>query len=443
MRRIRTAIDIGSSETKIVVGELYDSGNSIRVLGKAVIPSNGVKKGKIIDKELFSRTIKAGKERLENEIGVDIDKATVGISGSDIKSITVHSENLISKEEDIEITEQHCNEMLEISKKKVISENEEILEKEIYNYRIDDSGIVKSPVGKKGKKIEAKVHMIKVPSERITVTIEALNKANIEVDSIIYNGKAVAKAVLKKSDKVNGVALIDIGAGLTEITIFKNNKLISTKVIPIGGNHYLSDLKQVLELEGSVVEQLLQNMRGKNIDESVNVNFLEDGKSVAKSYEVKYIKDILNARTDEILKYVLSSIEASGYKEYIRNGIVLTGGTAGNYGILKALKKQVEYDVRIGNSIVINGMTSALKKPGAMASIGLLLIALEDEYKKLKDSKFEEPKVEEEGKVEATTEEKGSKEEKENKKNVEKKITQKDDENSVMKKIKKWFDIFV
>jgi len=137
IRRIRTGIDIGSSKTTIIVGELYDSGKNINILGHTIIPSNGVMKGEIIDGELFSRTLRLGKERLENEIGVAIKKATIGVSGSDIKSSTTEIEYKLSNE-DIEITEDHCDQIFEISKERVIKDDEQVIAKEIYNYRVDE-----------------------------------------------------------------------------------------------------------------------------------------------------------------------------------------------------------------------------------------------------------------------------------------------------------------
>ncbi|UUV19382.1 cell division protein FtsA [Fusobacteria bacterium ZRK30] len=393
MRRIRTGIDIGSSKTTIIVGELYDSGKNIKVLGQTIVPSNGIKKGEIIDGELFSRTLRLGKERLEDKLGVVIKKATIGVSGSDIKSSTTEIEYKLSDEE-IEVTEDHCDQIFEISKEKVVKEDEQVIAKEIYNYRVDDSGIMKNPVGKVGNKLKVNVHLIRIPKLKVKKIVETLNKAKIEVDSLIYNGEASSKATLKKIDKVNGVALVDIGYGLTEITIFKNNRLINTNVIPIGGMHYVNDLKYVLELNQEVVKNILLEIKNKDIDEKITVSYLENGESMTKTFEVRYLREIMDARTDEILEYISKSIEASGYKEYLKNGVVLAGGVVGDYGILEKLKSLLDYDIRIGTTIKIDGMTTTLKNPACITGMGVLLTALEDEYSDLQKTNVED-KVEE------------------------------------------------
>ncbi|WP_028854804.1 cell division protein FtsA [Psychrilyobacter atlanticus] len=394
MRRIRTGIDIGSSKTTIIVGELYDSGKNIKVLGQTIVPSNGIKKGEIIDGELFSRTLRLGKERLEDKLGVVIKKATIGVSGSDIKSSTTEIEYKLS-DEDIEVTEDHCDQIFEISKEKVVKDDEQVIAKEIYNYRVDESGIMKNPVGKVGNKLKVNVHLIRIPKLKVKKIVETLNKAKIEVDSLIYNGEASSKATLKKIDKVNGVALVDIGYGLTEITIFKNNRLINTNVIPIGGMHYVNDLKYVLELNQEVVKNLLLEIKNKDIDEKITVSYLENGESLTKTFEVRYLREIMDARTDEILEYISKSIEASGYKEYLKNGVVLAGGVVGDYGILEKLKALLDYDIRIGTTIKIDGMTTTLKNPACITGMGVLLTALEDEYSDLQKTNVED-KVEEE-----------------------------------------------
>ncbi len=434
MRRIRTGIDIGSSKTTIIVGELYDSGKNIKILGQTIIPSNGIKKGEIIDGELFSRTLRLGKERLEDKIGIVIKKATIGVSGSDIKSSTTEIEYKLSDEE-IEITEDHCDQILEISKDKVVKEGEQVITKEIYNYRIDDSGIMKNPVGKVGNKLKVNVHLIRIPKVRVKKIVETMNKAKIEVDSLIYNGEAASKATLKKIDKVNGVALVDIGYGLTEITIFKNNRLISTNVIPIGGMHYVNDLKYVLELNCEVVKNILLEIKNKDIDEKITVSYLDKGESVTKTFEVRYLREIIDARTDEILEYISKSIEASGYKEYLKNGLVLAGGVAGDYGILEKLKGLLDYDIRIGTTIKIDGMTTALKNPASITGMGVLLTALEDEYTELQKTNIED-KLEE---VKEKTETMNKVEKKEIKKETAKKKTG----SQGGSKFKKWLGNFI
>ncbi|MEI6856877.1 cell division protein FtsA [Psychrilyobacter sp.] len=435
MRRIRTGIDIGSSKTTIIVGELYDSGKNIKILGHTTIMSNGIKKGEIIDGELFSRTLRLGKERLEEKIGIEIKKATIGISGSDLKSSTTEIEYKLSDEE-IEVTEGHCDEIFKISKERAVKEDEQVIAKEIYNYRIDDSGIMKNPVGKIGNKLKVSVHLIRIPKLKVKKIVETLNKAKIEVDSLVYNGEASSKATLKKIDKVNGVALVDIGYGLTEITIFKNNRLIKTNIIPIGGMHYVNDLKYVLELNCEVVKNILSEIKNKDIDEKITISYLEDGESLTKTFEVKYLREIIDARTDEILEYISKSIEASGYKEYLKNGIVLAGGVVGNYGILEKLKTLLNYDIRIGTTIKIDGMTTTLKSPACIAGMGVLLTALEDEYSCLKQTNVEDKIEEVKGKKETVNTTTLNK--------VEKKgIVKKKIETKKPSKLKKWLGNFI
>ena len=438
IKRIRTGIDIGSSKTTIIVGELYDSGKNIKILEKIMIPSKGVKKGKIIDVELFSKNLKLAKEKIEEKLRTKLKKVTVGISGSDIKSSTTEVEYKLfdEEEEEVEVTQEHCKQILEISKQKVVNEDEQILGKEIYNFRLDDSGIMKNPIGKKGKKLEARVHLIKIPKIRVDQTIEALNKAGLEIENLVYNGEAGAKAALKKTDKINGVALIDIGDGLTDITIFKNNKLINTTIIPIGGKHYINDLKYVLELDEKVVTNILLEMKNKTPEEKLTVSYLENEKSVTKTFEVSFLKEIIDARTDEIIEYILKSIEASGYKEYLKNGIVLAGGVAGNYGITEKLKKLIDNDVRVGMTININGMTTQLKHPSAISGMGVLLTALEDEYILLQNTQEIQEKKEEKKEI--------KKEEEVKKKIQEKKEKKKEEKSSKsFEKIKKWLGNFI
>ncbi len=448
MKKIRIGIDIGSSKTTIIVGELYDSGKSIKVLGHAIIPSNGVKKGKIIDGDLFTRTLKLGKEKLEEKIGIKIKKATIGLSGNDIKSSTTEVEYELTDDDDLEgvvVTEEHCEKILEISKKKVVKDEEQVLTKEIYNYRLDESGIMKNIIGKKGRKLEARVHLVKIPKLRVKQVVEVLNKVGIEVDSLLYNGEAGAKSALKKVDRTNGVALVDIGGGLTEITIFKNNKLISTNIIPLGGVYYINDLKYILELNEETVKNILSEMEGKSIDEKIVITYTENGKSLTKTFDMKYLRDIIDARTDEILEYICKSIEASGYKEYLKNGIVLSGGVVESYDIQERLKKIVKYDVRVSSPISIEGLNVNLKVPSSVTGVGILLTILEDEYTKLQNGEIADDVEEEKDGDNFVEEEKVEEKELIDKsKDVENERKEgKKEKRSRFQKVKKWINNFI
>jgi cell division protein FtsA len=327
----------------------------------------------------------------------------------------------------------------------VIKDEEQILAKEIYNYRLDDSGIMKSPIGKIGKKLEARVHLIKIKKTRVKKIIETLNKAEINVENLIYSGEAGSKAVLQTSDKVNGVALVDIGHGLTEITIFKNNRLISANIIPIGGMHYINDLKYILELNQEVIKSLLLELKVKDAGEKLTITYLEDGKSITKTYEVNYLRDIIDARTDEIVNYILKNIEASGYKEYIKNGIVLIGGVVNDYGILEKLKSQVNHNVKIGTTLNISGMNTELKKTSSASGMGVLLTALEEAYNDIKnetEEKQEKEKLKHKVEKKKTDEKLEVKEKKEKTKTKAKMIKPKLD-SSKMDKLKKWLSNFI
>ena len=157
---------------------------------------------------------------------------------------------------------------------------------------------------------------------------------------------------------------------------------------------------------------------------------------MTKTFEVKYLREIIDARTDEILEYISKSIEASGYKEYLKNGIVLAGGVVGDYGILEKLKTLLNYDIRIGTTIKIDGMTTTLKSPACITGMGVLLTALEDEYSYLKQTNVEDKIEEVKEKVETVNTTTLN--------NVEKKeIVKKKIETKKSSKLKKWLGNFI
>lgn len=383
---LKTALDIGSSKVKLILGELSGDGEKIRVVGSSEVSSEGVRKSMVENVETLSESIRQAVYNLEEKTGTTVKKTSIGIGGNHLKSITKNIR--FNLPEDVEeVNKEHYNNLFALAEQEVIG-NESIIKKELYNIRVDDSGILKNPIGMVGNTLEGDVHLITADKSQLELLVEAVNRAGLEVEEITLNAYASAQAILTDEDKRMGVALVDIGEGSTDLIIFKNDKLIYSKSIPVGGMHYINDIAYMFKLDREKALKL-KKLYIENRTEDIIKMTIEDE---LREIEVANIRKILDARSGDIINCLEKALEESGFKGYLGNGIILTGGAVGMDEVVEELAKNLNYKVKVGTPIRVRGMSEA--EPSYSTALGILLEVLEKEHFKIKNPVKTEIKVE-------------------------------------------------
>lgn len=383
---LKTALDIGSSKVKLILGELSGDGEKIRIIGSSEVTSTGVRKSMVENVESLSDSIRQAVYNLEEKTGASVKKTSIGIGGNHLRSITKNIRFNLPEEEE-EVSKEHYKNLFTLAEQEVIT-NESIIKKEIYNIRIDDSGILKNPVGMMGNTLEGDVHLITADKSQLELLVEAVNRAGLEVEEITLNSYASAQAILNDQDKKMGVALVDIGEGSTDLIIFKNDKLIYSKSIPVGGMHYINDIAYIFKLEREKALELKEIYIKNKTEDVVRMNVEDE----LREFEVSHIRKIFDARSGDIINCLEKALEESGFKGYLGNGIILTGGVVGMDEMVEELAKNLNYKVKVGTPIKLRGMSQAA--PSYSTALGILLEVLEKEHFKIKNPVKAEVKVE-------------------------------------------------
>ena len=426
---VKTALDIGNMKIKAVIGELSSDGSQLKVLGYAEVPSRGMKKSVIENPEELSQCVSYVLGQLRDQTGENIEKVSIGISGEAIKSRTT---NMKYQFEEKEISEKEVETLFRMSAHELLSGKERILKKEIYNIRVNNSGIIKNPIGIVGKEIQGDVHLIYIDEAEVEKLVEVVNRAGVEVEHMLLNAYASAKAVLDDEDRRMGVALIDIGEGSTDIILFKNDKLIYTKSLPLGGMHYVNDISYLFQISKQEAFEILSKLRDKEIHDA----HIYCGTS--KKVAVDDIKNIIDARTGDIINFIAQTIEESGFNGYLGKGLVLTGGAVVIDGLLDKINEKTGYVVRKVLPTAFRGLEDVDSSQATV--IGIFTEVMEDEYNKVQ-AKLNSPEPEVQEKKEEDIEESLENLEKILEEAQEKEKPEK--KNGVMKGIKSWFSNFI
>ncbi|MEG0134551.1 MAG: cell division protein FtsA [Cetobacterium sp.] len=366
----KLALDIGNGKIKFILGELSTEGLKLRVLDYLEVPSEGIKRSVVEDSELLSGSIAKALRELEQRNGREFDRVSLGISSDRIVSKTDHG--CIDFDEK-EVSAQDMYNLVELVKKKILYDDEIVIEQETYNVRVNSSGILKNPIGQVGKSIQGDVHLITIKKSELDSLAEVVNKAGLEIEDIFLNASASAKSTLEYEDRQMGVALIDIGEGATDIAIYKNDKIIYTKSLSIGGMHFVNDISYLLKIPKKEAKEILEKMRKKEYSNGKM-------KTANAEYNLEEIKEIIDARTGDLINFISKTIEESGFNGYLGKGLAFTGGAVSIDEIFSKVGSRMECAVRKVSPFPLRGLENV--NPSMSTSIGILLNKLELEFKK-------------------------------------------------------------
>lgn len=371
-------LDIGNTKVCAVVGEVNEGG--LEIIGIGTSPSNGIKKSIIVNIEHAVESIKNAIEVAEINTGAEIDSVYVGISGSNVKVFDSYGAVGIKNEE---ITLLDIDRAVESAETAYIPLDREVLQVIPSSYMIDGQNGIKDPLGMKGARLEAKVHIVTAPVSYVQNIIKCCEKAGLEVIEIVFQPIASAEAILTDDEKELGVVIADIG-GTTDIVLFKNARLLNFSVLPIGGNHFTNDIAIGLGLPVSEAERLKRNF-GYAIAYMVNKEDMIDIIQVGQERKIpaRYLSEIIRPRAEELLEFIKNELQCMSAYDKATSGIVLTGGGSLLKGLDRIAEAILQLPVRIGYPDIINGSRGEINNPAYVTGLGLVLYGFKNESKEL------------------------------------------------------------
>lgn len=399
------ALDIGTTKVCALAGFMNEHGR-LEILGIGKVDSEGVMRGVVSNIEKTVRAISDAVGIAQRAAGREFKVAHVGIAGQHIKSLQHRGmrtrENILT-----EIETKDIKLLVDDMFKLVLPPGDKILHVIPQEFTVDDEQGIMDPIGMSGVRLEANFHII---TGQITATqniIKCVQRAGLQVASLTLEPIASGTAVLSDEEKEAGVALVDIGGGTTDITVFKDGIIRHTAVIPFGGNVITRDIKEGCNVMQQQAEKLKVRFGSALTDEVFDNRIITipglKGRE-PKEISEKNLAHIIQARMEEILDYVIWELRRSGYENKLVGGIVLTGGGA----LLNHVEKFTEYHTGISTRIGVpiehlaHGYSDQLSSPVFATAVGLLLKGiLEHDLNKVASKEEVDPLKEAEEKVEA------------------------------------------
>lgn len=375
------ALDIGTTKVCAIAGRKNEHGR-LEILGVGKVESEGVMRGVVSNIEKTVKAISEAVAIAQRNAGVEFRVAHVGIAGQHIKSLQ-HRGLLTRDNIHTEIGQRDIDKLVNDMYKLVLPPGDKILHVLPQEYTVDDEQGIVDPIGMSGVRLEANFHII---TGQITATqniVKCVERAGLKVANLMLEPIASAAAVLSDDEKEAGVALVDIGGGTTDITIFKDGIIRHTAVIPFGGGVITKDIKEGCNVMQNQAEKLKVKF-GSALAEEVYDNRVITIPGLKgrehKEISEKNLARIIQARVEEVLDYVVWEIRRSGHEGKLIGGLVLTGGGA----LLNHIEKLAEFhtgmNTRIGTPVehLAHGYHEQLQSPVFSTVIGLLMKGIQD-----------------------------------------------------------------
>ena len=374
---IVTAIDIGTDKICTIVGK--PSGDSFNILGYSSVPSLGIHKGLIDDIDLASSSIINSINQVQNELGLNIQSAYIGMTGPNINFKTrIDRMDSVAKNGVITTDDLNCNVSNLIKNEDDV--NNDLLHVITLSYIVDGIAGIKNPLGMHTEDLQVDNYLISGDKQQVAKIHQLIKRVGINIDKLVFTPLGNMMSTLTDFEKDNGVILVDIGKGTTDIIVVKNNAILCTDVIPVGGYQFTNDICVTYNSTYDIAENIKlkwgnAELFGISHSEEVDLDTSDDSVLRVPRREVC---QLIRERATELARLVKIKLSNHGITDLADMSLVLTGGSGQLPGINSIFRQSLGSNTRLGFPKHSNELKDGLNKPEFSSSLGILLWALDN-----------------------------------------------------------------
>lgn len=374
---IIVGLDIGTTKIAAVVGKLDEYGK-VSIIGVGHSPSDGLRRGVVINIEKTVNSIRQAVEQAEMMCGYKITEVYAGIAGDHIRSINSKGVIAVSGKGGI-IDQQDIERVLGAAQAIALPMDREVLHVLPQEYTVDEQDGIKNPLHMAGTRLEAEVHIVTAAAASAQNITNCIQSAGYDVADIVLEPYASSLSTLGEDERELGVCIIDIGGGTTDIAMLFDGSIRFTSVIGLGGNHVTADLSQGLRAVVDQAEELK-----KKYGVAMQTQLKEDeiirvpgvGNRGFREISRGVLAAIIEPRMTEMLQLTLTEMKKSTVFDSMGAGVVLTGGASMLNGLDELAEKVMGMPVRIGMPQASGGLVETVQSPIYATGVGLVYYAM-------------------------------------------------------------------
>lgn len=386
--RIIASVDVGTTKICVLVAQVSQD-NHVDIIGIGQAPSDGLRKGVVVDVARAISSIKSAVKEAGEMAGIPIKNAVVGISGAHVHSINSRGVVPLTRGR---VRKRDVSDVIAAARAVPIKDGEQILHALPQYFTVDGDQQLDDPVGMHGVRLETEAHIVIGGVTSVQNLIECCQAAGLYIDDIVLEQIASSHAVLSSDERKLGAAILDIGGGTSDLALYRNGSIMHTAVLPVAGSHFTNDLAIGLRIALQEAERIkkdhgvaLSSLLAK--DEHIEVKTVNGHqKKIVLSSELVHI---LQPRAEELLEWVNQEILSKESHISIASGLIITGGGSLLRGLDTLAEKICNMPARVGK-IRLDEKVNTLSSPIYATGYGLLMYTIHHAKKRM-EKRFSDP----------------------------------------------------
>jgi cell division protein FtsA len=368
------ALDIGSTKTCALIGEMDDDGG-VKFAALGAAESKGWRKGQIVNLDLAVSSIRRAVEEAETIVGVPVESAMIGVAGSHVRGVNSRGGIAVgAKPRDVQ--RDDVRRAIEAARGVTLPEDREVLHVLPQEFSLDSHDNIRDAIGMVGQRLEANVHIVTASGSATQNIVTAVNRAGVRVDDTVLEPFAAAEACLTQDERELGVCLLDVGGGTTEMIAYAGGMVRHTAAVPVGGDHFTNDLAVGLRTpipEAEKIKREHAQAFREHLAEDFPIEIASVGDRPPRTVFARMLADIVGPRAQELLMLIREEMRRGGVDSQIPAGIVLTGGGSQLRGLPELAEKVFNLPVRIASPRGLADMSEEVSRPEYATAVGLVL----------------------------------------------------------------------
>ena len=374
---IIAGLDIGTTKVSVIIGER--DGTELNVLGIGTSPSEGLRRGVIVNMDKTVQAIVQAVEAAEQMAGVEIDSVYAGIAGEHIQSVNSRGAIAIPRG-DQGISQKDIARAFEAAKALQIPMDRQVIHLLPQEFIVDDQRGIPDPKGMHGVRLEVLVHIVTGAITSVQNQYKCIKQAGLGIRDMVLDSYGSSFAVLSSDEKELGVVLLDMGGGTTDLSIYFEGSIRHSSVIPLGGRNITSDIAIGLRTPLEQAEEIKRqhcSAISKSSQEETLIEVPAVGGRSTRKISSEQLNSIVGPRMEEIFSFANREIKKSGYDDLLGAGVVITGGGALMPKTIDLAEVVFGMPAQIGTPRRVSGLVESETAPMHATGIGLIMYGME------------------------------------------------------------------
>lgn len=374
MRETNTAhfvgVDVGTSAVRVVVGTVDETGRP-EIIGFSSAENSGMRRGVVSHAEEVAVAISNALQDAERLSGRHLTSATININGAHVQGFNSRGVIAISAA-NREITIDDRMRVEEAAAVMQLPANREIIQVFPKAYRLDGQDNIKDPIGMQGVRLEVDTHIVTASTPNLRLLESATEKASLGIKHRTISSLASAEAVLTRQQREAGTAVVDIGAGTTNLVVIEDGEVQHVAVIPVGGIHVTNDLAIGLKTDLDIAEKVKVDHADLHKPVRSTVSVMIDKQQ--HTFSADDVHMVIEARIEELFELIDKELKKIGKSRKLPGGVIFTGGSSQMKGLAEFAREKLELPAKIGKLVETGGLADLADNIAFATPVGLMLL---------------------------------------------------------------------